>query len=748
MEIKHHSDDSSSSSSEHCGKTFFSHVITLYLADAYGIAVPGVEFRVKLSIIKDVIAPGVTHVTIQIENPINFVTGPYANNLYELNNPVSEIIDGAPGLFLPPPQNGGYLYTKDGFLPCDIRPNSVMTRTYFGPSNNGQNIPFNYVISATPPPDVSGVLVTPPGPGYLIRVTNSGGLVIEGIGTLGNIIPPGTQQLLPTTFSYIRRLNIRLGKNTQISTGAINIAQYDNPSPPTTGSRDNVRDHHVNDAWANRVWFAWADNSNIPNPPANPGVMNLAYAFGEVKHEKLHMNPAQFLPTPNTLYVWDTAVAINRTNPNNIVISYGLIDNNSPGDGLPFSTVCAAVSFDGGQTWASNGATNVQPTGMFDGIPTGFGDLPGVRADKFGNFWYMYSNLADDFGDIINVPAIMASSDGGRTWTQVYTFPYDYTNPIDLYGYPSLCFGGDGQGNYGVQMLADFFLGPDLINGYPVRAFIPITGLGQWNVGAVQEAPLPWLLNNIFTASITASEDGKVWTYGSASGLDPAGYVFPGGFTNNRLVYKSPGPIDQNYAGPWGVVRYNSLSDSIYYPVWQANPLFGFFQSVQNNIYDEKRKALYVILNATYPELSNNSKIYLVISRDNGSTWSNPIFINSDDKNNRGFMSMALDATTGNLVLGWYDARNYKDGLSFNYWGAVFPSKYLDELVEEIPLSNPVYAIPNGGYDVVPIDDGTKSAKDTPKAATPAPKGAKNSVKRRIPARLQARIARKLNKKP
>ena len=701
MEGKHNCDDSSSSGSEECGKIFFPHVMTLYLADAYGIAVPGVEFRVKLGIIKEVLACGVIQVTIQIENPINFVTGPYANNFYETNNPISEIIDGVPGLFLPPPQNGGYLYTKDGFLPSDLRPNSVLTRAYFGPSNNGQNIPFNYVINDTPPPDVSGVLVTPPSPGYLIRVTNSGGLVIEGIGTLGNIIPPGTQQLLPTTFSYIRKPNIRIGKNTQISTGAINIVQYTLP-PVTLGNSNNVRDHHVNDAWNNVVGFAWADNSNIPNAASNPNVMNLAYAFGVVKCEKLQMRPAQFLPTPNTMYVWDTAVAINRTNSNNIVISYGLIDFNSPGDGLPFSTVCAAVSFDGGQTWVSNGATNVQPTGMFEGTPGGFGDLPGVRADKFGNFWYMYSNLLDDFGDVINVPAIMASSDGGLTWTQVYTFPYDYTNPIDLYDYPSLCFGGDGQGNYGVQMVADFFPGPDIINGYPVRAFIPITGLGSWNVGAVQEAPLTWFANNIFVASIAASEDGRVWTYGSAAGLDPAGYAFPGGFTNNRVVYKSPGPIDQNYAGPFGVIRYNSLSDSIYYPVWQAAPLFGFFQSVQTNIYDEKRKALYAILNATYSELSNNSKIYLVISRDNGSTWSNPIFINSDDKNNRGFMSMALDATTGNLVLGWYDARNYENGLSFNYWGAVFPSKYLDELVEEIPFSNPVYAIPNGGYDVVP----------------------------------------------
>ena len=100
------------------------------------------------------------------------------------------------------------------------------------------------------------------------------------------------------------------------------------------------------------------------------------------------------------------------------------------------------------------------------------------------------------------------------------------------------------------------------------------------------------------------------------------------------------------------------------------------------------------------------------------------------------------------------DARNYENGLSFNYWGAVFPSKYLDELVEEIPFSNPVYAIPNGGYDVVPSSSSAKAVKAAKptipvnlklaKGATPA----KASPNRRVPARLQSRILRKSNKKP
>jgi hypothetical protein len=662
--------------------------------------VPGSEFWITVNVIKEEVE-GATRVTIQLPN-ISFETGPYANSPYELTNPISEIIDGVPGLFLPPPQNGGYLYTKAGFLPEKLRPNDVMSRTYFGPSNNGQNIPFSYITNPTPPPNVSGVTYDTPKPGYLIRVTNSGGLAIEGIGTLANIIPPGTQQLLATDISYIvkpRRPDIC--KNKRISTGPINVAQYTLP-PVNDGNVANVRDHHVNDAHKNVVAYAWVDNSNIPDAAANPNLMNLAYAIGTVEKGKLKMGKAQFLPTPSNTFVWDTTIAINRTDKNNIVISYLLIDPNSPGDGKALATLNAAVSFDGGKTWPINGPTNVQPTGIFDGVPGGAGDVPGIRADKYGNFWYMATNFFDASGNEVNVPFIMASSDQGVTWELVYTFPYNDVLHQDLYDYPALCFGGDGFGNYGVRMGVDFFPGEAIgqSNGYPAHAFIPITGLGAW--GAPSQAFLTQLTNNIFISGLTASEDGRVWIYGSPAGLGPASYPFPGGFTNNRIVFKSPGLIDENYAGPWGVVRFNTLSLSIYYPVWEASPNFGFFQSVQTHVYDDKRQALYVIVNATYPELSNNSVIYFLASRDNGLTWSNPFRVNTSNKNNRGFPSMALDKTTGNLLLGWYDCRDYADGLSFNYWGGLIEAKTLDALAEHIPLSNPLFSVPSTGYDIIP----------------------------------------------
>ena len=690
------------------------HEMTLYVADAFGFEIPGTEFKINVTIIKENIVTNkceqksVTKITLQFP-AINFETGPFANNIYETNNPVINTIIGGSSLFLPPPQNGGYVYTKKGFLPDCLRPNEVLTRSFFGPNNNGQNIPFHYIPSFSSPA-VSEVTFTAPISGFLLRITNSGGLVLEGAGTMANIIPPGTQQLLPTTVSYIVKPNLRLGENTQISEGAINIAQYgiDN----TFGSENNVRDHHINDAFDNVVAFAWTDNSNIANPTVNFNSINLAYAIGKVKNGKLKMRKAQFLPTPEG-FIFDTNIAINRSNKKNIVLSYGFLNNSIAAvfETRFASATFAAVSFDGGKTWPNNGPTNVQPTGSFPGtggfIAGGFGDLVGAKADKFGNFWYVATNRFDSSGNVINQPFVMASSNMGQSWQLIFTFPYDDTNPIAFYDYPAVCFGGDGQGNYGIHIYSDLFPAQFIgdPNGIGSHAFIPIIDLGIWNATQVQFTNLPQLMNNIFTPSIAASEDGRFWVYGNPAGLVPAEYPFPGGFTNDRIVFKSPGPIDQNYAGPWGIARYNTLQDSTFFPVWEAAPVFGFFKSNQTIIFDEKRKALYVIINAPFSELSNDSKIYLFISRNNGASWSNPIFINSADKNNRGFPSMALDIKTGNLVFGWYDCRNSKDGLSFNYFGAVLTADFLDRITKDIPHSNPIYSIPAGGFDIVPTSN-------------------------------------------
>ena len=116
------------------------------------------------------------------------------------------------------------------------------------------------------------------------------------------------------------------------------------------------------------------------------------------------------------MQAWDTAVAINRTNPKNIVVSWGLLNHAvSPVIALSYR----AVSFDGGKTWPFNGLMNVPPTGN----PATVGDNRGVSSDKFGNIWYSATNLFDNLGNLINQPYFAVSTDGGVTFTLAFTVP-------------------------------------------------------------------------------------------------------------------------------------------------------------------------------------------------------------------------------------------------------------------------------------------------------------------------------------
>jgi hypothetical protein len=55
---------------------------------------------------------------------------------------------------------------------------------------------------------------------------------------------------------------------------------------------------------------------------------------------------------------------------------------------------------------------------------------------------------------------------------------------------------------------------------------------------------------------------------------------------------------------------------------------------------------------------------------------------------------MALDTVTGNLLIGWYDGRKYRNRTGLNYFGAVVDYCMLDDLICQIPHSNPTFVEP------------------------------------------------------
>lgn len=632
----------------------FKHKIQLQLSDAYGLPVSGTKFWVTLNILKEN-----QKVTVQLPE-INFITGPLANAKYEKS-------------FLPSPISGGYLYTAASFLPKDLRPNDVVYFSSLAASNNGLSSTYSF----TQDPKTFPV----PPVGYIISITNAGALTVQGAGTFGNIIPAGPQVLLPTTISYfVQPNNLRVKNNFALSTGPTNTTKFTGSEIGAAGTA--LRDTHINDAFNGIAAWTWTDNSMISDKTNN--VLNVMVAIGENKNCTFKVKkPVQLTDFPPGTFAWDTAVAINRTNQKNIVVSYAVL--NSP------STPYRAVSFDGGKTWPHNGPINIQPTG-----PGKAGDNRGVSCDKFGNIWYSSTNLKTDGGIVINQPYFAVSSDGGITFKLIYTLPLpanDFT-----YDFPQYCFGGDGQGKYGLHFTADY-LNTATGDLGPVVGFIPIKRLGLFGTPSLPIF-LSEFTNNNLTPSITASKDGRVWYMGTPSGEGPGAKPNPGTVISTiRTVFKSPGPLDQNYAGPWDFAYINLLNE-YFVPTGneKSQPLAGYIHnSPQSNLFDDERQALYGITSAHFPDFSQDMRLYFRISRNNGQTWSNSIDISNSQCANRGFQSMALDPIKGDLYFGWYDGRNDPTYKSLEYFGAMIPSKQLDKWVNTIPPSDPRYELPSSG---------------------------------------------------
>ena len=90
---------------------------------------------------------------------------------------------------------------------------------------------------------------------------------------------------------------------------------------------------------------------------------------------------------------------------------------------------------------------------------------------------------------------------------------------------------------------------------------------------------------------------------------------------------------------------------------------------------------------------SSNTNIKLIHSDNSGTTWSKAVVVNDDDGSNSQFLpSIAVDQSTGNVAVSWYDARNDQANVKTEFFAA---------------LSN------NGGASFLPnlqVSDGTSNA--------------------------------------
>ena len=84
------------------------------------------------------------------------------------------------------------------------------------------------------------------------------------------------------------------------------------------------------------------------------------------------------------------------------------------------------------------------------------------------------------------------------------------------------------------------------------------------------------------------------------------------------------------------------------------------------------RGRLHMVYTDAPTTTTNDLNIFTRFSDDNGASWSSPNRVNTDVGTNSQFFSkIALDPTTGNVAVVWYDARNSATNNRVELWGTV-----------------------------------------------------------------------------
>ena len=321
----------------------------------------------------------------------------------------------------------------------------------------------------------------------------------------------------------------------------------------------------------------------------------------------------------------EEAIAVNPTNPKNIV----MISNIQEG----IAGLYKSVSFDGGQTWTGQIIAN------FDNLGDGCCD-PSLSFDEFGNLFFTY------LYDFENQVPVALSTDGGLTFRVIANIAKPAGTNQNAAGSERGLFRFVDQPTITAakgEVWVVFNAGGPM---YAVGA--PVTGLGQVGDFSVHEV-IPNTNNCTYgdvaigpngqvmqVCSLTESGQGggKVFVNVDPDGLGPAGFgdrIFVTATHVGGFDFIPPQPdrsIDAETGLAWDLT---------------GGPHAG---------------RVYLVYTAENKNESDNTDIFVCYSDDNGLTWSSGVQVNDDQTTNSQFLpKIALDPTSGNLAVVWYDSR-------------------------------------------------------------------------------------------
>jgi hypothetical protein len=304
----------------------------------------------------------------------------------------------------------------------------------------------------------------------------------------------------------------------------------------------------------------------------------------------------------------ETQIAIDPVNPLHM---FAAANDNAVAQGM-----YGAVSTDGGVTWKSRVVA-----GGNDGLPVGVTD-PGLSWDSFGNLFFTYIN--DALTDCI----VALSTDGGLTFKSAGQFPVADQPHV-----------ATGAGEVAVSY-------NDPNNNQSVSS-AKVTGLGA--VGAFSTVTVPNSANGNF-GSIAIGPTGQI-TVNFQHGNTGAG-------PDTIMVSNDPTGVGGAFgtpitASPTNVGGFRDIPPQMVRSV-DAEAKLAYDRSTGAH-----KGRLYLVYTDAPSVTSNDTNIFLRHSDNSGATWSAPLRVNDDTTTNSQFFSYdAVDQTTGDLALSWYDCRN------------------------------------------------------------------------------------------
>ncbi len=317
----------------------------------------------------------------------------------------------------------------------------------------------------------------------------------------------------------------------------------------------------------------------------------------------------------------EDAVAIQQTNPNNVVI----VANEGSA-----SALFHGWSTDGGRTWQTDRIADG------DNLGTACCD-PALASDNYGNIFLTW--LAST-GPVL----VAVSTDGGATFTKIATFAVA-RGPAGPTRRPNLASGDQPSIVAAENEVWVTFTGSTIL-----AQGASVTGLGQ--VGAFGAAEVP-------------SSGHKTGDYGDVA-IGPSGQVVisyqdPTGGEGPATVYeaKDPDGLGPQPMGPATQVLVSNVGGFDYIPAQAGRSVDIEIKLEYDRTGGVHNGRLYLLWTQETPNESNNMDIMLQFSDDDGATWSTAVKLNDDTGTNSQFNpKMSLDPTTGNLAIAWYDCRN------------------------------------------------------------------------------------------